>query len=330
MKKERMAEIQAAIQAVEEKKTINHVYLVGCGASFAVFKPVEFYLNRETEMPTTAITANEFNYATPKSLGEESVVVTCSHSGSTPETVAATKLAREKGALVISFMDIAAAGAPLEKEADISFHYEWGDDIDMSDGKEASLYYFMFGLLKEFNGEEAAKYDKAMEDIHKVGAVVAKNRKDWDQRANDYARAHKRFDGVYYTMASGSSYGAVYIYSMCLMMEMQWLKSQAIHSGEYFHGPFEMTDFDTPFIIVKGVDDCRYLDERAEAFCRRFCDDVLTIDCAEFDMMDMAETSKVYYANIVLTAVLRLHASWLADYRGHMFTVRRYMWRMEY
>ena len=30
---------------------------------------------------------------------------------------------------------------------------------------------------------------------------------------------------------------------------------------------------------------------------------MLTIDCAEFDMMDMAETSKVYYANIVLTAV---------------------------
>ena len=79
--------IRDRIHAVEEKKTINHVYLVGCGASFAVFKPVEFYLNRETEIPTTAITANEFNYATPKSLGEESVVVTCSHSGSTPETL---------------------------------------------------------------------------------------------------------------------------------------------------------------------------------------------------------------------------------------------------
>lgn len=97
MKKERMAEIQAAIHAVEEKKTINHVYLVGCGASFAVFKPVEFYLNRETEMPTTAITANEFNYATPKSLGEESVVVTCSHSGSTPETVAGHKAGPGEG-----------------------------------------------------------------------------------------------------------------------------------------------------------------------------------------------------------------------------------------
>ena len=88
-------------------------------------------------------------------------------------------------------------------------------------------------------------------------------------RANDYARAHKRFDGDILHPGQRRRYGAVYIYSMCLMMEMQWLKSQAIHSGEYFHGPFEMTDFDTPFIIVKGVDDCRYLDERAEAFCRR-------------------------------------------------------------
>ncbi|MBQ9941380.1 MAG: SIS domain-containing protein [Christensenellaceae bacterium] len=327
MKKERVAEISAIIEKVAAKKTINHIYLVGCGASYSVFRPVEYYLNLETEMPTTAMNAGEFNHATPRALGEDSLVVTCSHSGTTPETVAATKMAREKGALTVSFCDIEAAGSPLEKEAEYTFHYEWGDDIDMSDGKEASLYYFMFGVLNILAPSE--KYKICMENIHKLGPVVAKNRNDWDQTANDYARAHKKKDLVY-TMASGSSYGACYIYSICLMMEMQWVKSQAIHSGEYFHGPFEMTDEGVPFIVVLGVDECRPVDERALAFCKKFSDDVHVIDCATFDMMDVAEEAKGYFANIVLTAVLRRHAAWLAEHRGHPFTVRRYMWKMDY
>jgi len=327
MKQERIAEIQSVISAVEAKKTPNHIYLVGCGASFAVFKPVEYYLNLETTTPATAYTANEFNYATPKSLGSESLVLTCSHSGATPETVAATRLAREKGALVISFCHQDAAGSPLEQEADHTFHYEWGDDIDMSDGKEASLYYFLFGLLNVLNPSE--KYKIVAENIHKVGPVVVKCRQDWDRRADEYARKHKRSQLIY-TMASGSSFGAIYIYSVCLMLEMQWIHSQAFHSGEYFHGPFEITDYDVPFIIVKGVDECRYLDERAEAFCKKFSEDVHVIDCAEFDMLDVAPEARGYFANIALSAVLRLHAAWLAEHRGHPFSVRRYMWKMEY
>ncbi len=327
MKQARIVEIQSVLSAVEAKKTINHIYLVGCGASFAIFKPVEYYLNLETETPATAYTAGEFNHATPRSLGRDSLVITCSHSGATPETVAATKLAREKGALVISFCDIAAAGSPLERQAEYTFHYEWGDDIDMSDGKEASLYYLLFGVLNILNPQK--KYAVAAENIHKLSAVVPKNRENWRTRASEYAQRHKRSQNIY-TMASGSSYGAAYIYSICLMMEMQWIHSQAIHSGEYFHGPFEITDSDVPFLLVKGIDECRPLDERAEAFCKKFSKDVHVIDCREFDMLDVAPEARGYFANIVLTAVLRLHAAYLAEYRGHPFTVRRYMWKMEY
>lgn len=48
-------------------------------------------------------------------------------------------------------------------------------------------------------------------------------------------------------MGSGAAYGAAYMESICIFMEMQWLDSSSIHTGEYFHGPFEITDANRPF-----------------------------------------------------------------------------------
>ena len=42
-----------------------------------------------------------------------------------------------------------------------------------------------------------------------------------------------RDDSVIYTMGSGASYGAAYMESICIFMEMQWLDSSSIHTGEY-------------------------------------------------------------------------------------------------
>jgi fructoselysine 6-phosphate deglycase len=47
-------------------------------------------------------------------------------------------------------------------------------------------------------------------------------------------------------MSSGASMEVAYSTSICLMMEMQWVNSGSFHSGEFFHGPFEIVDKDVP------------------------------------------------------------------------------------
>ena len=63
--------------------------------------------------------------------------------------------------------------------------------------------------------------------------------------AKEFAEKYKDAP-VVYVMSSGASMEVAYSTSICLMMEMQWVNSSAIHSGEYFHGPFEITDRETP------------------------------------------------------------------------------------
>ena len=61
------------------------------GGSQAVLMAGQYLFDKELTVPCHVYTANEFNYAIPKGLSENSLVITCSHSGTTPETVEATK-----------------------------------------------------------------------------------------------------------------------------------------------------------------------------------------------------------------------------------------------
>ena len=95
------SQIKAAVEAVKARKEVNEVYFVACGGSQAVLMAGQYMFDKESSIPSHVYTANEFVYDTPKRLNENSVVISCSHSGNTPETVEATKLARSKGALTI-------------------------------------------------------------------------------------------------------------------------------------------------------------------------------------------------------------------------------------
>ena len=125
------SQIKVAVEAVKARKEVNEVYFVACGGSQAVLMAGQYMFDKESSIPSHVYTANEFVYDTPKRLNENSVVISCSHSGNTPETVEATKLARSKGALTICLSNL--EGSPLWEAAENPVHYDWGKEVSDSD-----------------------------------------------------------------------------------------------------------------------------------------------------------------------------------------------------
>lgn len=324
MKKEIIAQIDAAVQAVANKN-VNHFYFVACGGSQAFMMPAQFMFDREIEIPASIYTSNEFVHMEPKALNENSVVITCSHSGNTPETVKATEVARAKGAVTIALSHL--EDSPLWKAAEFPIFYDWGKECDTSDLNKAVLYSLIFRILNTVKPDE--KYVKGLEALDHLQEATEKVRAQYADFATEWGKSYKR-EKLLYTMGSGACYGECYSYAICLMMEMQWIHASCIHSGEYFHGPFEITDFDVPFIIVKGTGSTRYLDERAYNFCKKYSDRIALIDVEEFDWCGIDESVREYYAPLLAGAVLRAMADAISYERGHDLGVRRYMWRMEY
>ncbi|GAB3559193.1 SIS domain-containing protein [Spelaeicoccus albus] len=319
-------QVQDAVDAIAAREAVHTVFLAACGGSFAMLGPAKYVLDHESaDTAAHHLNAREFTHRAPKSLGKGSVVIAASHSGTTPETVDAAAYGRDHGALVIAITN--DGESPLAQNADHVVTYVHGPDIDLHDSSEGVLYRVVFGYLAAREGNTAGKNIDA--SLSALNGTLKKTRDDNAGAADTWAAAHKKHELVY-TMASGSNFHEAYAFSICLLQEMQWVHSAAIHAGEYFHGPFEITDKDVPFIVLAGIGETRPLDTRAIDFVAKYSDDVVVLDADEMELTGVDESLRGYLAVIIFGKWLRLYADALADYRGHPLSVRRYMWRMEY
>lgn len=324
MKAEHVSQINNAIKAIKEVD-VKNVYFVACGGSLASLSTGDYFVDRELSIPSKAFTSNEFIHCDPKGLGENSVVILRSHSGTTPETVDAAKFARKKGAVTIAIsMDIES---PLCKAAEYTLHYNYKDGSDVIDGEVGVYFTLIFSLINNLEPNE--KYERILEQLNNLERLFESNQKLTYDSAFKFGKENKR-EKTIYTMGSGAYYHQAYSFTSCLLMEMLWINSNAIHSGEYFHGPFEITDYDVPFLIIKGEGPTKPLDERAIKFAKKFSEKVEVVDITELDYSGIDEDLREYFGPALAGVVLRQYADGLAEHTGHPLSVRRYMWKMEY
>lgn len=313
-----------------KQREIKRVFYVACGGSSALMYPSKYFIDRESKTITAEVySSNEFIHRNPQSLGEESLVILCSHKGKTPETTEAAKFAKSRGALVVSLMYVETA--PLADASDYIVNYSWISAGHMEPHPEmmnyAVLYRLAMGLL--YVKENNDKYLKLVESLKNLKAVFQRVMDQYRDSAKEYANSVKD-EKVIYTMASGSNYGMAYSFAICILMEMQWIHSQAIHAGEFFHGPFEILDKDVPFILLMGLDETRPLEERALKFLQQYGEKLLVVDAKTFDLTGIDEEVKGYLAPIVINFVLRMHALALSEARNHPLETRRYMFKVPY
>ncbi|MCM2535740.1 SIS domain-containing protein [Neobacillus pocheonensis] len=318
-------QVQNVLDALKGR-TINHVYFVACGGSSAIMYPNKYIMDREAKnISSDVYSSNEFIHRNPRKLGENSLVILCSMSGTTPETVNAAEFARQKGALTVGFTN--QPTSPLAQESEFVVKYLWGEESIAFNTNLGLLYQLTMGVLNVLEGND--KFDKMINSLSNLQAVFEKSNKQYESKALQFGQDYKD-EKVIYTMASGANYGIAYSYAICILMEMQWIHSHAVHSGEYFHGPFEIIDKDVPFIILLGLDETRPLDERALDFSKKYGEKLVVLDAKDLDLTGIDEELKGYLAPLVLNNVLRRYAEQLADARNHPLSKRRYMWKVEY
>ncbi len=318
-------EIVASIKA--EKPEITSVYFVGCGASQSDLYPGKYFLeNNAKKLRTSIHTANEFIYSTPAAAGPNSIIITCSLSGGTPETVAATKKATELGAEVIAVT--IDADSPLAKAAKYQIIHGFHKDYAAKMEKMTNVVALACEILNAYEGYE--HYDDMQDGFSKIYDLINQSVKTLLPRAKEFGENYKDMSMIY-VMSSGATAMVAYSFSMFLMMEMQWVPSSSFNCGEFFHGPFELTEKDIPYLLLMNDGPTRPMDARALTFLQRFDSKVTVVDAKDFGLSNAIKSSVVEYFNpMLLSGVLRMYAEQLAEQRNHPLTVRRYMWKLEY
>ena len=200
-----------------------------------------------------------------------------------------------------------------------------------ADGAPAAMFIVMQALL---GGLMAAKdgwdlIDPLRTSLLALPQVMVDTSRANDGRAEREAQLY-RDDRNLYHIAAGPMFSAAYVIGVCVLMEMQWMHSVPIEAAEFFHGPFEILDADTPFILMKGEDPTRPLMERAERFCRKHTQRLMIYDTADFEMKGVDARIRPIVGPYVMQAALRRIAEHLAALHNHPLSTRRYMWKGEY
>lgn len=326
MHEEKIALVDDQIQqlaAMVAARDIQQVYFVACGGSLATLQPGKYILQRET----TAVFAEAFNAAEfvadpPIRLNEKTLVVLNSQSGGTAETVAAARLASEKGALTAAFTT--APGSAIEKSvAQVIYYYD-----DPANPFPAVLTIFpevaklTYALLDVFNGTNL---------LLQVNEAMLRLQSTFDAACDEYRPAARAFARGYdkepliYTVAAGLNSCVSYVMTNCLIMESLWKDSSPIHAGEFFHGACEAFDANTPVLVLMGIGKTRSLEERVVKFLRRKTDKLIVLDAAALDLSVYPAFIRPLTASLILNRLCALYIDEMSFVMGHPVSSRRYM-----
>lgn len=312
-------------QKLDAKGGLKHVYFVACGGSKAAIFPGLYLLQSEAKtFSATTYTSNEFVHATPKELDERCVAVICSLKA-TPETVKAVETANAKGAITIAMTGSMETG--MAKVGQYVVVYSNGAPQDYSNSNQACSLRIGFELLHQIEGWD--KYDKAMDAYQYINEIVDEAKKECLPAAQAWAEKEKD-EPVFYVLASGSNYGVAYSMCCCHFMEMQWKHAVCLHTGEYFHGPFETTDKKLPMVLIMGEGRTRALDERCLKFLKTYAENFIVIDFKELNKGRIDPDVVEFFNSVVLIPIERYYVFQMSQVTGHSMDERRYMYKVEY
>lgn len=313
---------KAVATALAARDTIEQIYWVGCGGSLIDLLPADYMMSAESaKVESRAYTAKEFVIAPPKKLGEHSMVVGLSHSGGTPEVVEALELAAERGAYVWAMTS--GADSPVAHGTWDTFVYVWEDDTPERELAGAQAVMVCAELLKAQEGFDA--YDAIYEGIDKLDGIIAAAKEKVSAELCDRFAALCKEHDFFYILGSGAAFAQTYGFSICSLMEMQWQSCCYIHSAEYFHGPFEVTEPGVFYFLQMSSGPSRVEDERALVFIKTHTDTYMVLDALEYGMGEVDERVRAYLEPIMIyymNVKLRAARGAVFDHDPH---IRRYM-----
>ena len=131
-------------------------------------------------------------------------------------------------------------------------------------------------------------------------------------------------------VGSGMLWGEAYDYAMCILEEMQWIKTKSIHAAEFFHGTLELVEKDTSLILFYGEDETRPLMDRVMNFSKNITDVINVFDTREVELPFTEGEFRKIVSPMIMYAITERLSCHLEKERNHPLTTRRYYRQMEY
>ncbi|MCT4612444.1 MAG: glutamine--fructose-6-phosphate transaminase (isomerizing) [Clostridia bacterium] len=222
-------------------KRYNKIYFVACGTAHYAGLIGKSILDRNTNAAVFAEVASEFRYNEPK-IDRKTLLVVTSQSGETADTLAAVRMAKEKGARVLSFINV--VGSTIARESDEVIYTMAGPEIAVASTKAyTSQVMTMILTFSKMFGKAVDVVNESKELMMKFDNVL-----DIEGYVKQLSNKYKDVDRAFF-LGRGMDYNLAKEAALKLK-EVTYLSSEAYPAGELKHGPIALIDDNT---LVVGI-----------------------------------------------------------------------------
>lgn len=308
---------------MEKFRNANRIIIIACGTSWHAGLIGEYLIEEYARIPVEVEYASEFRYRNPI-ITDKDVVIAISQSGETADTMAALKLAKERGAFIYGICNV--VDSSIARITDAGSYTHAGPEIGVASTKAFTAQLTILSLialkLGKHNGNlgnadfmsliaELDAMPKKIEDVlNSTHDLVQDIAKDFVQATN------------FLYLGRGYNYPAA-LEGALKLKEISYIHAEGYPAAEMKHGPIALIDENMPIVIiapkkghydkiVSNVQEIKARKGKVIAVVNR--GDVQVSAMADY-VIEIPETSECF-SPIVASVPLQLLAYYIAVYRG--------------
>lgn len=225
----------------EEIRAIRKIFIVACGSAYHTGVTAKYIFEKLARIPVEVDLASEFRYRDPI-LPENTLVVIVSQSGETADTLAALRLAKEKGVRTLGIVNV--VGSSIAREAD-NVMYTWaGPEIAVATTKAYSTqliaqYLLAMKFAKVRGTVSQNDFDAMIQSLERLPeqiSLLLSHKENVQRFANRYLAAEHVF-----FIGRGIDY-AISMEGSLKLKEISYIHSEAYAAGELKHGTISLIE----------------------------------------------------------------------------------------
>lgn len=306
----------------EEIRQIRKIHIVACGSAYHTGMTCKYVIEGIARIPVEVDLASEFRYRNPI-LEEDAIVLIISQSGETADSLAALRLAKERGIKTLGIVNV--VGSSIAREAD-NVMYTWaGPEIAVATTKAYScqlvaqyLLALKFAQVRgQITDEQLKVYLHEIEMLPNQIEILLGNKERIQKFANRYVAAKDVF-----FIGRGIDY-AISLEGSLKLKEISYIHSEAYAAGELKHGTISLIEDGTLVTAVvtqeqlykKTISNIVEVKTRGAYVLAVTNDDNLDIEKTADSVIYIPKTN-AYFANSLAIIPLQLFAYYVSVGKG--------------
>ncbi len=234
---------------IEKFLHAERIIIIACGTSWHAGLVAEYVIEEFARIPVEVEYASEFRYRNPI-INKGDVVIAISQSGETADTLAAIKLAKERGAFVFGVCNV--VGSSISRETNAGAYTHAGPEIGVASTKAFTtqitvLTMIALRLAKAKGTLSNSDFHRYLQELETIPDKV-KEALETNTKAQEIATTFKDAPNCLY-LGRGYNF-PVALEGALKLKEISYIHAEGYPAAEMKHGPIALIDEQMPVVVI--------------------------------------------------------------------------------